>query len=110
LKPGKEGIDTRTKKEIDKLSNSISKHKKEFGLKSFNIRATQEPKKKTRTGDGDGAGGSGGGGAGTIEHAELKAHGYEVTPEVITDSRGTASESEPLFKVWLLFHIYYTTC
>lgn len=108
MKPGKEGIDTRTKKEIDKLGNSISKYKKEFGLKSFNIRATQEPKKKTRTGDGDGAGGSGGGGAGTIEHAELKAHGYEVTPEVITDSSGTAWE--PLFKVWLLFHIYYTTC
>ena len=108
MKPGEEGFDTRTKKELDKLGNSILKHKKEFGLKSFHARTTQGPKKKPRTGDGDGAGGSGGGGAGTIGHAELKAHGYEVTPEVVMDSHGIPLE--PLFKVWLLFHIYYTTC
>lgn len=102
MKPSVEDVDSRTKDEIEKLSNVITKHKKKFGLKSFN--ATQGSKKKpTRTGDGDGGGG--GGGPSTAESAELQARGYEVKPGVI-DSSGVALE--PLCEVCQLFPIYST--
>src|SRR5712691_2956232 len=93
-----EGKDTRMRREIRQLINTISQHEKVFGLKSFTTGVARGS--KTRTGDGDGASASGGD-ASAAESAELKAHGYEVKPEVIVDSSGVILE--PLFKVWQLF-------
>jgi len=96
-----EGKDTRMLREIRQLINTISQHEKKFDLTSFTTGVGRGSRKiHTRTSDGDGDGTSGGG-ASAAEYAELKAHDYEVKPEVIVDSSGVILE--PLFKVWQLF-------
>ena len=98
-----EGKDTWMPGEIRQLINTIAQHETKFGLKSFTSGVARGSKNiHTRTGDGDRAGDGGGGGASATESAELKAHGYEVKPEIIVDSSGVILE--PLFKVWQLFH------
>ncbi|KAI0254087.1 hypothetical protein BJV78DRAFT_1280483 [Lactifluus subvellereus] len=84
----KEVKDTRAK--IGQFKDKILKHNKEFPMKSFYTKDTQGTKRKrARTGDGGSAG------AGAAD-CVLKAHGYEVKPEVVVDATGVALE--PLFK------------
>jgi hypothetical protein len=69
---------------------------------------TKKSKKKDgRKNDGDGAGaGAGVGGTGAADSEDLRAHGYEVKPDVVVDNKG--GTFEPFFKVWQPFCTYYT--
>ena len=67
---------------------------------------TQGTNQKRRRTDVSGGGRGGGGGQGTADSAELRAHGYEVQPQVIVDANG--GTWEPLFEVWQPLSTYYT--
>jgi len=57
-------------------------------------------RKRARTGNGDRAGG-----AGEDDRAQLRAHGYEIKPEIIVDASG--GEWAPLYKVpATLFYLF----
>jgi hypothetical protein len=92
-----EDEDTDTKSNIHEFDQRILS----VQLKSLHTKDdTQRTKRKSRRSDGSvGAGRSGGGGGqGTTNNADLRAHGYEVQPQVIVDANGGIIE--PLYEVW----------
>jgi hypothetical protein len=60
------------------------------GLKSLNIKTNRKRACTNESGDGTGGGGRG-------DHAQLRAHGYEVKSDVIVDDQGI--EWEPISEV-----------
>ena len=99
---------------IQELKEKITDCQNKYGMKSL---MTKKSKKKDgRENDGDGAGagagvggtGAGVGGTGAADSEDLRAHGYEVKPDVIVDNKG--GTFEPFFKVWQPFCTYYTLC
>lgn len=73
------------------LNQTISRQP---GLKSL---YSHRSRKRTRT-DGSDSANTGGRGTEAADHANLRAHGYEVTPEDIVRDDGIVLE--PIFKVW----------
>jgi len=105
---GEEGEITKTP--IQQLKEKITDHQNKYGMKSL---MTKKSKKKNdgREGDGDGDGAGAGAsveGTSAADSEDLRAHGYEVKPDVIVDNKG--GTFEPFFKVWRPFCTYYTLC
>jgi hypothetical protein len=101
--------DTQTRKEIFRLNNAVLKHGNEFGLKSFTTTRVAQSSKDEHTPTGDADGGAGAGAANTGAFVELKAHGYEVKPEVIVDLSGVVIEPLSTGRAWQLFLTYHTS-
>jgi hypothetical protein len=81
----------------DDMSNAVRLLNVQVRARGLPSMYTQDPtqkasKKRVRTADGDGAGGGGG-----VDHAQLRAHGYEVKSDVIVDDDGI--EWEPISEV-----------
>ena len=64
-------------------------------MKSMSTKDGNSGRKRARTGNATGNSNRAGGGGGD-DRAQLRAHGYEVKPDVVVDANG---EWEPLFKV-----------
>ncbi|KAI0245824.1 hypothetical protein BJV78DRAFT_1259964 [Lactifluus subvellereus] len=93
---GEEAEDT--KATIEQLKDKILKQNEESPMKSFHTKeGTQGQGTKGKGAHTGGGAGAGAGGAGAADCAELRAHGYEVNPEVIVDDKGIAWEK--LFKM-----------
>ena len=73
-------------------TSKLLDHQAHHPMKSFFTKDTQKRKCARTDGNGD---------AGTADDAVLRAHGYEVKPDVILDDKGIAWE--PLFTVQLYF-------
>ena|ERR1700722_6378195 len=80
-------------------TSKLSDHQAHHPMKSFFTKDAQK-RKRART-DGNGDAGTGAGGSGAADDAVLRAHGYQVKPDVILDDKGIAWE--PLFTVQLYF-------
>ena len=91
-----------SKAKIEEFMIKLSKHQEKFPMKSFSAKDNQG--KRART-DGNEDAGTGAGGSGAADHAVLRAHGYEVKPDVIQDDDGIAWE--PLFKGGPALSTYY---
>ena len=96
-----------TREKTNRLTYEVASIASKFNLKSFySTNGTQGTKKKcARTDDVDSAGGDGGDND-TEDCVELRAHGYEVEPQVVVDSHG--GTWSPLFEVWQPMSTYYT--
>ena len=83
--------DQTTQTIISKLNRRIKKHP----MKSMTTEDGNSGRKRARTGNATGNSNRAGGGGGG-DRTQLRAHGYEVKPEVVVDANG---EWEPLFEV-----------
>lgn len=86
--------DKDTRMEIQQFNDKISDYRKRYTIERFYTKNTQETKKKGSFIDGSSRASAD---AGVADRTELKAHGYEVEPEVIVGTRGDVWE--PLVKV-----------
>ena len=96
-----------TREKTNKLSYDVVSNASKFNLKSFySTYGTQGVKKKRACTDDVDDASEDGGDEDTAECIELRAHGYEVEPQVVVDSH--AGTWLPLFEVWQPSSTYYT--
>ena len=96
-------VDQDQDRDTDSAVRGLNKKIKSLPMKSMYTKqaiAGKTGRKRAHTGNGDRAGG-----ADEDDRAQLRAHGYEVKPEVIVDASG--GEWAPLFKVpATLFYLF----
>jgi hypothetical protein len=97
-------VDQDQDRDTDSAVRELNKKIKSLPMKSMYTKqatAGKTGRKRAHTGNGDRAGG-----AGEDDRAQLRAHGYEVKPEVIVDASG--GEWAPLYEVpaTLFYYIF----